>query len=259
MRHAYSWRMAVLGLMGVLVFGAAWSLLIASGLLPTSLFPSLEVIAIHLLNLLSSREFICEDLLSSLRRLLEAALIVLPASVILALAVARTDALRALSSPLIQFLYPLPKVALFPLALAVFGLGDAAKVALIGAGMFFPMYMCVLSGAVQVAQSEYHDLIKAFGVRGSRLYYLFYVRGVRGDILNGLKLSVGYGFTMVVVSEMTASNRGLGSFIWRSWDSFNIPDLYAGIVFLGLLGWLAQAVTELLIFSFWTSKTAAKP
>ena len=60
--------------------------------------------------------------------------------------------------------------------------------------------------------------------------------GTLQEILTGLKLALNYGLTLVVVSEISASNNGIGYFIWKSWDQFKIINVYSGVFVLSIIG-----------------------
>lgn len=237
-------RRALVGSLSLLGMIAVWDSLGYWGILDAELFPPITRILARAWELIADGEFLTRDVLSSMKRLAAAAAISIPIAVIMGSFVATSAWVRAAVGPFINFTMPLPKVAIFPLMLAIFGVGDAGKIVLICIGFFYPLFVNVLNGMLKIRNSEYMDLAHVYGIHGKRLMWDIFAKGIRLDILSGLKTSFGYGFTLVVVSELTASQNGLGNFVWRSWDAYQILDMYAGIFWLCFLGWTVQCLLD---------------
>ena len=238
------WQRRAIGFISVVVFISIWDHCSATGVLDADLFPSFVGILKRCLILLTNREFLTGDVAASLARFAIASVITVPLAVLLALTSALVPWFWSVVSPFFNFTLPLPKVAIFPLILAQFGIGDTGKITLIGIGMFYPLFLNVFRGATRLKSAEWTDLIAIYRIRGIKLWYRYYLRGLRIDLVTGLKTSFGYGFTLVIVSELTASRNGIGNFIWRSWDAYNIVDMYAGVIILCFIGWLMQAALD---------------
>lgn len=239
------------GFVSVALFVVIWDLASRTGWMDTDLFPPITRILARALQLSFDSEFIARDLFGSMRRLFYAGVFVLPIALFLGIWAGAKPWVNASLSPFVNFTLPLPKVAIFPLMLAVFGIGDLGKIVLIGIGLFYPLFINVLHGTLRLSSGDFNDLTKIYYVSGRALWYHVYWRGLTGDILVGLKASLGYGFTLVIVSELSASNNGLGNFIWRSWDAFQILDMYAAVFWLCFLGWLVQsALDRALVYHF---------
>lgn len=232
------------GFTAVILFVGIWDIASYAGWMDADLFPPITRILLRAFMLSVDAQFIGRDLLGSMGRLFSAAVLVLPLAIFLGIWAGAKPVVNAALSPFVNFTLPLPKVAIFPLMLAIFGLGDQGKIVLIGIGLFYPLFMNVLHGTLRLSAGDFVDLTRIFEVRGWPLWYQIYWRGLTGDIILGLKASLGYGFTLVIVSELSASNNGLGNFIWRSWDSFQILDMYAGVFWLCFLGWTVQSALD---------------
>lgn len=228
------------GFNGIVLLVAAWELARFAFAAGSDLFPSIALVVGRSVELFFDGGFQSGAVIPSLMRLLAAAVIAVPVAIVFGMATGASGRLRALVQPVFNFTYPLPKVAIFPLMLALFGIGHTGKIALISIGIFYPLFFSCAGGVTRLKRSDFHDLIPIYRIRGWRLVRDFYFRGIGSDLWTGMKTSIGYGFTLVVVSEMTASNDGIGHFIWRSWDGYNILDLYAGIALLCFFGWIAQ-------------------
>lgn len=237
-------RQIAIGCAGVLLAWILWDGLGHAGILDQDLFPPLASVFVRFLELGFNGDFVSHHLGGSLSRLLAASLIAVPLGIFIGIWLGTNKTAHAALNPIINFLLPLPKVAIFPLIMAIFGIGDAGKIILIGIGLFFPLFINVLIGTLRLHTSDYMDVAKIYGIKGVNLWWRIYGRGLATDVLTGLKASIGYGFTLIVVSEFSASRNGLGHFIWRAWDSFEILDMYAGVLWLCVLGWLAQAILD---------------
>lgn len=237
-------REVMVGILSLVVMVFVWDSFGYAGVFDIELFPPITRVLIRAWELLLDGEFILRDVLSSMKRLALAASVAIPFAVATGAIVGVSSWVQAAIGPFINFTMPLPKVAIFPLMLAIFGVGDVGKIVLIGIGFFYPLFVNVLNGTMKIQTSEYMDLARVYGIRGKGLWIDVYGKGITLDILSGLKTSFGYGFTLVVVSELTASQNGLGNFVWRSWDAYQILDMYAGIFWLCFLGWTVQCVLD---------------
>ncbi|MGE3759808.1 MAG: ABC transporter permease [Pseudobdellovibrionaceae bacterium] len=234
----------VFGVGGLILF---WDGLGRVGVLDQDLFPSSLVILKRFVELSLSPEFLSRHVGGSLVRLLFAGTAALPLAILCGVWLGLSARAHAALNPFINFTLPLPKVAIFPLILAVFGIGDLGKIILIAIGLFYPLFINVLHGTIRLRHSDYMDLVRIYQIRRTALWLDIYGLGLINDILVGSKASIGYGFTLIVVSEFSASTNGLGHYIWRSWDAFQIVDMYAGVLWLCLLGWLVQLALDHLL------------
>lgn len=238
-------RVVQLGFLTLLAL--LWELASRHGWWDSKLFPPISQIGLNVFHLLTNREFLVNDLSNSLIRLGWGLTWSLPLAVLVAFLSGALKWFEIAISPIINFSFPLPKVALLPLMLVFFGLSDAGKVFLIGLGMFFLIYTNVYSGVLRLRASPIMDVIHVYRIRGPRLWMQIYLKGLIMDLLVGLKGALGYGVTLMVVSEFSLSQNGLGHFIWRSWDSFRIEDMFAGVIILGLIGWSIQTLLDVII------------
>lgn len=174
----------------------------------------------------------------SLLRMSAALLMAFPLALGLSMIASHSKALDRFLNPFIAFTFPLPKVAIFPLLLLAFGIDTRSKIALIFIGVFYLMYVQFRLGFLRLLNSSYRDIIHIFPIKRKNYYYHFLIKGTLQEILTGLKLAFNYGLTLVVVSEFSASNNGVGYYIWRSWDQFNILNVFSGVITLCFLGFL---------------------
>jgi sulfonate transport system permease protein len=184
------------------------------------------------------------ELQVSLWRVAVGSVIAVPAALLLALASEMSWFAGAALRPWVSFLYPMPKLAMLPLFLVLFGLGETSKIALVAVGVFFLVFLSASQGLRRIMQSEYYDVALVYRVPLAGRIFSVLLRGAMPEIVSGIKLGLGYALVMVIAAEFTASQQGIGVFVWNAWDQFRILDLYSGLLLIGLVGWLIFAVSS---------------
>lgn len=182
--------------------------------------------------------------LSSLYRLLIAALIAIPSAIIMATISSRVKWFDELISPIIAFTFPLPKVAIYPLMLLVFGIDQKSKIALISIGIFYLVYINTRLGMKKLIESQVNNIVLVYPLSNWNYLINYLIKGSQLEILTGFKIALNYGLTLVIVSEATVSNNGIGYFIWRSWDQFNILNVYSAVLLLSTFGFVSYYLFE---------------
>lgn len=150
--------------------------------------------------------------------------------------------LSGMSRVLRQFLYPtatalyvVPRIAMLPLVLVAFSIGDEARVFMVAFSVFFIAYFSALSGAEQVRVTHY-EVARAFGTSRVRTLARVVLPASAPSIATGLQVAMGFALIVIVGTEFLAANDGLGARIWTSYQIFDFPSMYAGIVAVTLLG-----------------------
>lgn len=126
-------------------------------------------------------------------------------------------------------------LALYPVFILFFGLGEASKIAIIIRGTVWPILLNTITGVKSIDPL----LIKAarsMGVCKLKLFSKVVLPMASPSILTGLRLSAATAILMLVAAEMLGSDRGLGYFIFRSEQIDQIAEMYAGLIALVVLG-----------------------
>jgi NitT/TauT family transport system permease protein len=233
-------------LLTIVLFIFFWELLVFFKIIDGQFFPPPHLFVGRAVELLTG-DFLSQDLGPSLLRLIQAIMISLPLGLLFGIFSGTSRLLDQIINPMLAFTYPLPKVAIFPLMLLLFGIGDFSKVMLIAIGIFYLIYINVRSSTQKLLQSPLMDIVSVYEIKGWNYYYHFLLKGIRRDFYIGLKSSLGYGLILVVVSELSVSRNGIGHFIWQSWDQFRVNDMYAGIFILSFIGFLISSFLDYLI------------
>jgi ABC-type nitrate/sulfonate/bicarbonate transport system permease component len=144
---------------------------------------------------------------------------------------------RRAFEPLIEFGRAMPAIAIVPAAIVLLGLGDAMQIAVIAYALFFPVLVNTIEG-VRAVSPEVRDTASMLHVGPVERVLRIYLPGALPSIFAGLRVAVSLGLVLVVVSELVGEGEGLGSFIRLQQTEYDIPALYCGILFLGLLGYV---------------------
>jgi NitT/TauT family transport system permease protein len=167
--------------------------------------------------------------------------------------------MMAMLRPIISAIYPIPKVALFPLIMLIFGLGETSKWVIVAIGVFFQVFFSTLAGVAHIEQS-YLDVAKNFGASRWQAYRWIAMPAALPFIFTGCQLGIGMALIVVVVAEQFGTKMGLGYMIWRSWQVFEVRDMFVGLMMVALLGYciqLGMGALEGLVIR-WKPKARAK-
>ncbi len=142
---------------------------------------------------------------------------------------------RAGLSPLVSAIFPIPKIALLPLFVIWFGIGEGSKVATILFGTFFPTVIATYSGVDNVDR----NLIlmgQSFGLSRFSIVRKIIIPGALPAILSGFRISASIGIILLVAAEMIGAEYGVGAYILLAGSLMATDQLIAGVSILSLLG-----------------------
>jgi ABC-type nitrate/sulfonate/bicarbonate transport system permease component len=181
----------------------------------------------------------------SLLRVLEGFAIGAGLAIPLGMIIGRVEPIADLCDPLLELARPVPALALIPLAIAWFGIGELSKVFLIAYAAFFPIVINVITGFHSVDPVH---LRAARSLRASELQVFrdVVLMSAFPHVVAGLRIGMGMAFLVLVAAELIASNAGLGYLIQEARLNFHTPRIFVGIMAIGLLGYaLSKALLEL--------------
>jgi ABC-type nitrate/sulfonate/bicarbonate transport system permease component len=186
-------------------------------------------------------ERVPDDLLPSLRRLGTGYLLCVLIGVGGGLLLGVSRLVQQAVQPFAEFLRALPAVALIPFGILVFGIGDSMKVFIIVAGAVWPILLNTIDG-VRGVDPGMLEMARAYQVgRWERIGRII-VPAALPRVVAGMRTSLSIAIILMVVSEMVASRDGVGYFVLESQRRFAISDMWTGIILLGIVGYLANAL-----------------
>lgn len=227
-------------LLSPVFFLSLWELAARTGLMDARFFPPPTAIATTFFDMLQSGE-LPRHTYASLRRVLLGFLLGGIPAVLLGLAMGLYRPVRAAFEPLIAATYPIPKSALVPLSLLIFGLGEMSKIAIVAIGVFFPLLINTLAGVANI-DKLHHEVGQTYGASGWQKFTTIAFPGALPLILTGVQLGIGMGLVLIAIAEMIGARDGLGFLIWNSWQVFAVEQMYVGLVVIGVLGILLTSL-----------------
>ncbi|MBK7919390.1 MAG: ABC transporter permease [Chloroflexi bacterium] len=213
-----------------------WEAVVRAGVLDGRFFPPPSQISRVLWQMATSGE-LARHIGASLSRVVWGFLIGAGPGIAIGLLIGRYRGLRAVIDPLVAATYPIPKIALLPLLLVIFGLGEASKVAMVAVTGF---YLTLITTAQGVMRIEPVLLLagRNYGAEGWALFVHVILPASLPAIFTGLRLALGNSLLIIIAAEFVAADQGLGYLIWISWSTMATGRMYAGLVVIAVLGLL---------------------
>jgi ABC-type nitrate/sulfonate/bicarbonate transport system permease component len=143
--------------------------------------------------------------------------------------------------PIIELFRPIPVLALLPLAILWFGIGESSKIFLITYGAFFPIFINTLAG-VRFVDPIYVEAAESLGATRLQIFYRVILMAALPNIFTGLRLGIGFAFLTIVAAEMIASQRGLGYLIVDTQLTFQTDRTLVATLMFGILGFLMSTL-----------------
>jgi ABC-type nitrate/sulfonate/bicarbonate transport system permease component len=230
----------LLGIGSPILLFLVWEIAARLHWIDVRFFPAPSAIFGEFVRLGASGELL-SNTLTSLQRLALGIVIGGVPALVIGLAMGLYRPINAAIDPLISATYPIPKSAILPLILLIFGLGEESKVAMVAIGMFYPV---VINTAVGVRQIDkiYFDVGKNFGASRWNTFVTIAFPGALPFIMTGVKLGVGLGLILIAIAEMVGAKSGLGFMIWNAWQIFAVKTMYVGIVSIAIIGFILTVI-----------------
>jgi ABC-type nitrate/sulfonate/bicarbonate transport system permease component len=186
-------------------------------------------------------ERVGSDVVPSLLRLVAGYFIAVLVAVLVGIPLGLNATARRAASPIVEFLRAIPPPALLPLAIVVIGVGNTMKVAIIAFVCLWPVLLNTIDGITGI-DPTLNDTTRSYGVRGLTRLRLVVLPAASPQIFAGMRTSLSLAVIMMVISEMVASTNGIGFFVLQSQRTFAIPEMWSGILLLGILGYLLNVL-----------------
>jgi len=224
----------------VALFLLGWELLARSGLVGSILLPPPSVIARTGARLVSSGELF-GHMWSSLGRVLLGFALATAMAIPLGVVAGWYPLVFHAVDPLIELFRPIPVLALLPMAILWFGIGETSKVFMVTYAAFFPVFLNTLAG-VRYTDPVLVQVASTLGASRSQIFRRVVLMSALPNLAVGLRLGMGFAFLALVAAELIASTRGLGYLIMDSRLTFQTDIGMVGVVSLGVLGYAMNQV-----------------
>jgi len=237
-----------------------WELLCASGLVNPVLIPPPHRIVMAIGELLvrglPAGHLLHRHCLESLLRVSTGFIVATAAALPLGLVLGRSARLRNLCTPVIELMRPIPPLAWIPLAILWFGIGLKSAAFIIFLGCFFPIVLNTISGVVTV-DPLLIDAARVCGADDRRMFVRVLLPAAWPSVCTGMRIGLGIGWMTLVAAEFTGvkSGYGLGYMIMTARDIQRPDYVLAGMVLIGVVGYLLDMLLQMLQQGFIRTRT----
>ena len=225
-------RLAMIVLPWLAIIGL-WYLVRMSGLVQASLVPTPWAVAVKWWQLVTGAGFLMDMWMSTQRVLLGVAFGIV-AAVPVGFLLGWYQPVRGFIDPLINFFRALPPIALIPLVIVYFGIGEIAKVVILFYASFFAGVIVMYEGIAQISPI-YLRVARTLGARDLEIFWRVVVPLAVPHMLTALRVALGVAWATLVASELIAAQQGLGAVIQDASSFFQLDTIYAGIITIGAI------------------------
>ncbi|NIE53738.1 taurine ABC transporter permease TauC [Pantoea sp. Ap-870] len=231
-------RQLSLSLLSVAVLLLLWWGVTALGLIAPLFLPPPQQMLHKLLVIAGPQGFmdatLWQHLGASLTRMLVALFFAALIGIPVGIAMGLSPAVRGLLDPLIELYRPVPPLAYLPLMVIWFGIGETSKILLIYLAIFAPVTLSTLAGVKNTQQVRIRAAQALGATRGQLLRFVI-LPGALPEILTGLRIGLGVGWSTLVAAELIAATRGLGFMVQSAGEFLATDVVLAGIAVIALI------------------------
>ncbi|MED5815417.1 ABC transporter permease [Mycolicibacterium sp. 050232] len=241
------WRHRLVRLASVVSAIVLWQVLTANDVrlgLRFDTLPTVTEIAAALVNRLGTPEYWL-DLGQSLIRILTGFGIAAVVGVITGILLGRTALFADIFGPLTELARPIPAIAMVPVAILLFPSDEAGIVFITFLAAYFPIMVSVRH-AVRALPTIWEDSVRTLGGGSLDVLRQVVLPGILPGLFGGLSVGMGVAWICVVSAEMISGRLGVGYRTWQAYTVLNYPDVFVGIITIGVLGFVTAAAVELI-------------
>ena len=226
----------------ILCLLAIWELICQSGAVSSLFLPAPSSIINALLEMIADGE-IGVSLAASLYRILAGFFVGSLIGLAVGLVTGTSALMDKIGTPIVNAIYPIPKIALLPLFILWLGIGELSKVTIIALGVFFPVAMNTYSGVKNV-DTLLLKVAASFNASWWMTMKSVVLPNALPIIFAGLRLAAGTSLLLLVAAEMIAAQVGIGALILHYGDLMITDKLMAGVIVLSLLGLVFNLILQ---------------
>ncbi len=221
-------------------FFALWQVVAMSGVFTPVLLPAPTAVLLAAKDMLVSG-ILLPNIAASMIRVCYGFTLATAISVPLGIAAGWNTNLQNVVEPIVELFRPIPVLAMLPLAVLWFGIGESSKVFLITYGAFFPIFINTMSG-VRFVDPVFVQAAESLGATRAQIFRRVILMAAMPDIVTGLRLGLGFSFLTLVAAEMIASQSGLGYLIVDTQLTFQTDRTLVATLMFGILGFGLSAI-----------------
>ncbi|HFW6378739.1 TPA: taurine ABC transporter permease TauC [Klebsiella aerogenes] len=236
-------RQLTLSVATLAVLLAIWWAVTALQLISPLFLPSPWQVLQKLLTIVGPQGFmdatLWQHLAASLTRIAIALVLAAIVGVPVGIAMGLSPTVRGILDPLIELYRPVPPLAWLPLVIIWFGIGETPKILLIYLAIFAPVVMSTLAG-VKSAQQVRVRAAQSLGASRAQVLWLVILPGALPEILTGLRIGLGVGWSTLVAAELIAATRGLGFMVQSAGEFLATDVVLAGIAVIAIIAFVLE-------------------
>ncbi len=180
---------------------------------------------------------------ASLRRVIIGTAIALFLGVIGGLLTAASKRTNKILEPLLYLSYPIPKLALLPIIMIIFGIGETTKIVMIILIIVFQLMISIRDAIRRIPKENYY-VLSSLGAKKKHYLAHVIVPGILPDVFSALRVTVGIAISVLFVTETFGTDKGLGFFIVDAWMRLDYLTMYAGIVAISIIGFILFLIID---------------
>jgi len=226
---------------GFLMANVLWYLLAI--IINLKVLPKPTDVYINMSNLYGEKLY--THIFASLYRVASGISISLVLGVSLGLLMAYSHIWNKILNPLVYFSYPIPKTALLPIIILLFGLGDISKIIIIVLILVFQIIVAVRDAILNIPSDTYGPL-KSLGASKLQVFTNVTIPAILPELLTSLRLSIGTALSILFFTEGYGTQYGIGYYILDAWTRIDYMGMYAGIIVLSILGFIIFILIDIL-------------
>jgi ABC-type nitrate/sulfonate/bicarbonate transport system permease component len=227
-------RQAVARNYSILLLLVGWEALCRSGAVPPVLLPSVSAVLARAIVDLQDPDFLFQ-IGQTLIRLFSGLVIAVVLGISCGILAAQFTLGRRLLEPLVRLFAPIPKIALFPALLLIFGFDHLSRIILVLIDAIFPVLLAAYYGARAIDERLIWSA-RAAGTNDAAMVWKIVLPAALPAILTGVRIAVVIACVVAFLSEMIQPGDGLGSVMIRAARSFQTVDMFVPILVISLLG-----------------------
>lgn len=236
-------RQITLSLATLTVILAVWWTVAALQLISPLFLPPPDQVMQKLITIAGPQGFmdatLWQHLAASLTRIVLALLAAVAFGIPVGIAMGLSPTLRGILDPIIELYRPVPPLAYLPLMVIWFGIGETSKILLIYLAIFVPVAMSALAG-VKSAQQVRIRAARSLGASRAQVLWLVILPGALPEILTGLRIGLGVGWSTLVAAELIAATRGLGFMVQSAGEFLATDVVLAGIAVIAIIAFILE-------------------
>lgn len=223
---------------------SVWELSARMGWISRLFFPAPSKIGAYIIKLILNGE-LWIHLSSTIKTLFMGFLLGAIPGIILGLTMGWSHRLGRIIDPIIAAIHPIPKIAIFPLIMILFGIGETSKVVSVGIAAFFPVLINSMT-SVRQFNPIYFQVTRNFGASRWKTFTRVVVPGSLPTVISGILIALNLSMVITITVELISPSTGLGVLIFFAWQTLRIEELYAALVITATLGILMNNILHLI-------------